>query len=202
MSTPLSQLPPPTIGNNPVQQQQYNPLLPPDTRYQGNIEQFTTQQMPPPQYGSQDNSQLVDDILAGIQDAPEMENSNIDASMFSRSMDPSQVPPEKKYSRNKNNDLEFENFGPDSNNSNNSNSMVLNAVGINNNSAIGKIYNHAKLPVIVFIVCFLISYPPVNRIVFSAVPNLLLESGQVSIQGVLFKALIGLVLFYIASLVI
>ena len=80
--------------------------------------------------------------------------------------------------------------------------MVLSAVGINSNSTVGKIYNHAKLPVIVFVVCFLISYPPVNRIVFSAVPNLLLESGQVSLQGVLFKALIGLVLFYIASLVV
>ena len=95
MSTPLSQLPPPTIGGNPSQQQN-NPLLPPTSGYQANMEQFTTQQMPPPQYGSGDNSQLVDDILAGIQDAPEMENSNIDTGIFNRSMDSSQVPPEKK----------------------------------------------------------------------------------------------------------
>jgi len=205
MSTPLSQLPPPTIGSSPSHQEN-NPLLPPASGYQGNMEQFTAQQMPQQQYGSNDNSQLVDDILAGIQDAPEMENSNIDTGLFNRSMDSSQVPPEKKYSRNKDNDLEFEEFGPNNtnntNNNNNNNSLVLNAVGINSNSTVGKIYNHAKLPVIVFVVCFLISYPPVNRIVFSAVPNLLLESGQVSLQGVLFKALIGLVLFYIASLVV
>ena len=200
MSTPLSSLPPPTIGDTPLQPQfnnnsniyqqgqQYNPLLPP------------AQNLPPNSSPGMDNSQLIDDILADIGEPPSMDNSNIDSQIFSRSMDESQVPPEKKYNRqNQNKDLIYEDDEP---NMTYNDSIVMKAIGVSGDSTIGKTYNHLKLPLVVFLICFLISLPRANRLLFSMMPSLLLESGQVSLQGVLIKAVLGLVLYYLVSLIL
>ena len=188
MSTPLSSLPPPTIGDTPLQPQQQNPLLP------------ATQNLPPNSSPGMDSSQLVNDILADIGDPPSMDNSNIDSQMFSRSMDESQVPPEKTYNRqNQNNDFIYQDDEP---NMTYNDSIVMKAIGVSGDSTVGKTYNHLKLPLVVFLICFLISLPRANRLLFSMMPSLLLESGQVSLQGVLMKAVLGLVLYYLASMVV
>jgi hypothetical protein len=57
-----------------------------------------------------------------------------------------------------------------------------------------------KYPILVFILSFIISLPEFNRFLFSFCPRLLLESGQVSIGGVLMKAFVGMLLFIIVAL--
>ena len=58
-----------------------------------------------------------------------------------------------------------------------------------------KIMKNIKYPALVFVICFLISLPEFNRFLFGFFPRLLLESGQVSIGGVMLKALIGMIVF-------
>ena len=57
-----------------------------------------------------------------------------------------------------------------------------------------------KYPILVFVLCFIISLPEFNRFLFSFFPRLLLESGQVSIGGVLIKALVGMLIFAITAI--
>ena len=54
-----------------------------------------------------------------------------------------------------------------------------------------------KYPALVFVLSFIISLPEFNRFLFGFFPRLLLESGQVSIGGVMLKALVGMIIFSI-----
>ena len=63
-----------------------------------------------------------------------------------------------------------------------------------------KIMRNIKYPILVFFMSFIISLPEFNRFLFGFFPRLLLESGQVSIGGVLLKAIVGMLLFSIISL--
>jgi len=73
-------------------------------------------------------------------------------------------------------------------------------INISGESLKDKIIKNIKYPIIVFVICFLISLPEFNRFLFGFFPRLLLESGQVSIGGVLLKSLIGMILFSIIVL--
>jgi type II secretory pathway component PulF len=81
---------------------------------------------------------------------------------------------------------------------------ILNQFGFSLNSETlkAKIIKNIKYPVIVFVLSFLISLPEFNRFLFGFFPRLLLESGQVGIGGVFLKALIGMILFSLISLVV
>ena len=57
-----------------------------------------------------------------------------------------------------------------------------------------------KYPILVLCISFIISLPEFNRFLFGFFPRLLLESGQVSIGGVLLKSIVGMLLFSIISL--
>ena len=65
-----------------------------------------------------------------------------------------------------------------------------------------KIMKNIKYPALVFVICFIISLPEFNRFLFGFFPRLLLESGQVSIGGVMLKALVGSILFAIVAVFI
>jgi hypothetical protein len=84
------------------------------------------------------------------------------------------------------------------------NSGFLGQIGINlsGDSLKNKIIKNIKYPGLVFVICFIISIPEFNRFLFSFFPKLLLESGQVSIGGVLLKAIVGMILFGIIGLCI
>ena len=56
-----------------------------------------------------------------------------------------------------------------------------------------------KYPVIVFAICILISLPIFSRTLFSVFPKLLKESGEISLLGVVLKALIGAIIFGIVQ---
>jgi len=150
-------------------------------------------------------SQLVEDILKEMGDSPGMEQqTNINSQALQYAMDSSQVPAYKQMDNN-------EHIQPMNPNNNYSEKMVhqqlnnnglLSQIGINisGDSLKDKIMKNFKYPILVFILSFIISLPEFNRFLFSFMPRLLLESGQVSIGGVLMKAFVGMLLFIIIAL--
>jgi hypothetical protein len=145
--------------------------------------------------GMMAESQLVEDILKEMGDTPGAENqSNINSQAFQYAMDSSQVPPTK--------------YNPPSHHmpppeytqklmADSAPNGLLGSIGINLSGASlkDKIMNNLKYPVLVFILCFVISLPEFNRFLFGFFPRLLLESGQVSIGGVILKALVGMIIY-------
>ena len=156
---------------------------------------------------SNSDSQLVEDILKEMGDSPGMEQqTNINSQAYQYAMDNSQVP---AYKSNQNN--EQSGYYSDNNYSEKMmhqqqqlNSGLLSQIGINLNGASikDKFMKNIKYPSLVFILCFMLSLPEFNRFLFSFCPKLLLESGQVSIGGVLLKSLLGMVMFIIIALFI
>ena len=150
-------------------------------------------------------SQLVEDILKEMGDSPGMEQqTNINSQALQYAMDSSQVPAYKQMDNN-------EHIQPMNPNNNYAEKMVhqqlnnnglLSQIGINisGDSLKDKIMKNFKYPILVFILSFIISLPEFNRFLFSFIPRLLLESGQVSIGGVLMKAFVGMLLFIIIAL--
>jgi len=154
------------------------------------------------------DSQLVEDILKEMGDSPGTDQqSNINSQALQYAMDSSQVPP-NKYITPQHNDssMDYNNY-----NSHSQKMMmehkpngILGQFGfsLNGETLKAKIMKNIKYPALVFVLCFLISLPEFNRFLFGFFPRLLLESGQVSIGGVMLKALVGMILFSIISLFI
>jgi len=186
-STPLNML---RRGNDEPPQQQMQQQMPPQM------------QMQMPDGGGMGNgnmiaeSQLVEDILKEMGDSPGAEHqSNINSQAFQYAMDSSQVPPTKysqppsmQYPGSEYTQKIVSETAPNG---------LLGSIGINLSGASlkDKIMNNLKYPVLVFIICFLISLPEFNRFLFGFFPRLLLESGQVSIGGVILKAVVGMILY-------
>ena len=158
--------------------------------------------------GSQFNSpnsesQLVEDILKEMGDSPGIEQqSNINSQAFQYSMDSSQVPAYKYNEPSLNQNPPYDNYADKMMHQQPSNTGLLSQFGINLSGASlkDKIMKNIKYPGLVFVLCFIISLPEFNRFLFSFFPKLLLESGQVSIGGVLLKAVVGMLLFIIIAL--
>ena len=151
------------------------------------------------------DSQLVEDILKEMGNSPGIEHqSNINSQALQYAMDSSQVPaykytePEPQH-----NQPPYNNYSEKIMNTQQQlNSGFLSQIGINLNgeSFKDKIMRNIKYPVLVFCMSFIISLPEFNRFLFGFFPRLLLESGQVSIGGVLLKGIVGMLLFSIISL--
>jgi len=143
-------------------------------------------------------SQLVEDILKEMGESPGVENqSNINSQAFQYAMDSSQVPP-TKYSLPSS--MQYPGGGMEYTQkmmTETAPNGLLNSIGINLNGASlnDKIINNLKYPVLVFIICFIISLPEFNRFLFGFFPRLLLESGQVAIGGVILKAVVAMILY-------
>ena len=148
--------------------------------------------------GMNSDSQLVEDILREMGDSPGMEQqSNINSQAYQYATDQSQVPaykytepaaPEPAY--NTNNRV----YGQQQDG-------FLGQMGISlsGDSIKDKAMRNIKYPGLVFVICFILSLPEFNRFLFGFVPQLLLESGQISIGGVLLKAVIGMLIFAIVA---
>ena len=177
--------------------------------------------------GMTNDAQLVDDILKEMGESPGLDQqSNINSQALHYVMDGAQVPPNKYINKQNNNmsgDDEYDDNDNSNNRNRNSNSYDNNNMfnkGFNNGSGSGmgssifskigfslsgdtfkdKIMNNMKYPILVFIICFLISLPEFNRFLFGFMPSLLLESGQIKFNGVLLKALIGMIIFICIAL--
>jgi hypothetical protein len=149
-------------------------------------------------------SQLVEDILKEMGESPGLEQqSNINSQAYQYSMDNSQIPIYKNMpDKNSYDDNHYSEKMMHQ--QQNINSGLFNQIGINLNGASikDKIIKNIKYPGLVFVISFIISLPEFNRFLFSFFPKLLLESGQVSIGGVLLKSIIGMLLFAIIALFI
>jgi hypothetical protein len=157
-----------------------------------------------PPVPTQDNNQLVEDILKEMGN-PAVEDSNLNHNVMSYAMDPSQIPPEKQENINflTANDLEVDNLPNatdefiESEQMGKSNPPIISYLGLSENSSLTPIVKMVRLPILVFILSFIISLPVFNRYLFSYFPTLLLESGQIGIYGVLLKAVLATILFCI-----
>lgn len=152
---------------------------------------------------SNSESQLVEDILKEMGDSPGNEQqSNINSQSFQYAMDSSQVPA-YKYSEPSQQNQPYDSYAEKMMHQQQlqNNNGLLSQFGINLSGASlkDKIMKNIKYPGLVFVLCFIISLPEFNRFLFSFFPKLLLESGQVSIGGVLLKALVGMVIFAIIA---
>ena len=162
------------------------------------------------------DNQLVNDILKEMGDSPGADNqADINVGSMNYAMDSSQVPPEKLAG----NYLETQgqetlnpinaSMGGTSDLINSMNSptnvdetnKLLNSLSLNDSSVPlqTRILNMLKYPVIVFAICILISLPIFSRTLFSVFPKLLKESGEISLLGVVLKALIGAIIFGIVQ---
>jgi hypothetical protein len=152
------------------------------------------------------DSQLVEDILKEMGDSPGAElQSNINSQALQYAMDSSQVPP-TKYNPPHHNDqstMNYNNYSQKMMMEQNQ-SGILGQLGFNlgGETLRDKLMKNIKYPALVFVLCFIISLPEFNRFLFGFFPRLLLESGQVSIGGVMLKALVGTILFAIIALFI
>ena len=158
-----------------------------------------------PMYNPQtSDSQLVEDILKEMGNSPGIEHqSNINSQALQYAMDSSQVPA-YKYTEpeHQTQSLPYDNYSEKMMNQQQLNTGFLSQIGINLNgeSLKDKIMRNIKYPILVFFISFIISLPEFNRFLFGFFPRLLLESGQVSIGGVLLKGIVGMLLFSIISL--
>ena len=162
------------------------------------------------------DNQLVNDILKEMGDSPGADNqADINVNSMNYAMDSSQVPPEKLAG----NFLETQvqetlnpvntSMGGTSDLINSMNTptnvdetnTLLNSLSLNDSSVPlqTRILNLIKYPVIVFAICVIISLPIFSRTLFSVFPKLLKESGEISILGVVLKALIGAIIFGIVQ---
>ena len=155
------------------------------------------------QYNSPNSeSQLVEDILKEMGDSPGNEQqSNINSQSFQYAMDSSQVPA-YKYNEPSQQTNPYDSYAEKMmHQQQQTNTGLLSQFGINlsGSSLKDKIMKNIKYPGLVFALCFIISLPEFNRFLFSFFPKLLLESGQVSIGGVLLKAVVGMIIFAIIA---
>jgi hypothetical protein len=172
------------------------------------LNQLPSQQPPPPLPPQElDNSNdMVEDILN------EMSNSNNGSNndSLNYAMDPSQIPPDKMDV----NFLETPQQNSDQPLNNQENLQNNNATEVKSNSILSKLnlgsmegtlskcFNSTKSAVIVFVLVLVVSLPKFNKIVFTKLPKMLSESGEINIKGVLLKAILCSVLFLVSSLLI
>ena len=158
------------------------------------------------QFGSTNSdSQLVEDILKEMGESPGSEQqSNINSQAYQYAMDNSQAPVYKSSQEQNRYDDDRHYTEKMMHQQQQMNSGLLNQMGISLNGASikDKIIKNIKYPGLVFVISFIISLPEFNRFLFSFFPKLLLESGQVSIGGVLLKSIVGMLLFTIIALFI
>jgi hypothetical protein len=148
------------------------------------------------------DSQLVEDILKEMGDSPGAEQmSNINNQAFHYTMDSSQVPPNKYVPPNPIPEMNETNYTQKMMMDQQPNNLLAQiGINLNGESVKEKITKNMKYPLLVFVLCFIISLPEFNRFLFGFFPKLLLESGQISIGGIILKSFIGMMVFIIVSL--
>jgi len=217
MSTPINQIRKqmsnPDVGNNSTMPP---PMPPIDQPMNQPMPQIPAEMNQPSANPGLTDSQLVNDILKEMGDSPGTDNqADINVGSMNYAMDSSQVPPEKlagnflqaegqETLNTVNNSMGSEQI--DLNNTINSNldntNKILNSLSLNNDSVPlqTRVLNLLKYPVIVFVICVLISLPVFSRTLFSIFPKLLKESGEISLLGVVLKAVIGAIIFGIVQI--
>lgn len=151
------------------------------------------------------DNELVNDILKEMGDSPGNDNiSDINVNTLQYTMDNSQVPPEKlaynqfdeqsKMLDDNNNQASQPSINLDHNlnNNNHNNNNLLNNINLslNTDTLKNKILKFVKIPLTVFILSIILGLPQINRFIFRLLPQLLKESGEITIWGIILKSLI------------
>lgn len=148
----------------------------------------------------QSDSQLVEDILKEMGNSPAIEQqANINSQAYQYATDNAQVPqykymePEAPIPPYSDRMMQQQGLG--------GSDGFLGQMGINisGGSMKDKVMKNLKYLGLVFIICFIISLPEFNRFLFGFFPRLLLESGQVSVGGVLLKSAVGMIIFALVA---
>ena len=151
-------------------------------------------------------NQLVEDILREFEEPPGGNyQQDISAAGMSYAMDPVHIPPPK-------NPQAAHQLQPEETRIHSavtSGTVNLSADGPGHgqsSSGTGSVFGKfawladaLKPLVVVFVIVFLLSLHQVNRYIFTLFPQLLLENGQLSIYGILLRALIATILFYLGT---
>lgn len=201
MSTPISrirnggngEMPQQSSGQNiPLQMPIYNPNPP-------TMEQ-STQQMPQ-QIPQQSQSNLVDELLTELEAQPDyQQDTNIAQSQYA--MDPVNVP--QTLEERNTQMLKSENTQSVTSNVNGIQEPMTDDAymfgGINQmpakRSIVDTIITEGKPLLVVFLLFVILSLHQVNRIIFSFVPQLLLDNGQLSLYAILLKGVLACVIYY------
>lgn len=151
------------------------------------------QMQQPPQMPPQEEPS-VEDMLKEM-DVPD----NINMDSINYSMDESQIPP-PKMDQNflQQNDNPQMQPPPQEKVEESSNSLLGINLG-NGGDMMTKCINLVKHSGIIFLLVFVVSLPQVNRSVFTKIPGMLEESGEINIKGVLLKSLVVTFLFLAIS---
>lgn len=195
---PMSSMQQPQMGGGGMQQQQQGGMpdfanMPPMAGGMGDIGSSQAQQPP---------NQLVEDILREFEEPPGGNyQQDISAAGMSYAMDPVHIPPPKNPQAVQ--QLQPEETRVPSATMSNSVSLSADRPGQSPSSSVfgkfGWLVDALKPLVAVFVIVFLLSLHQVNRYIFTLFPQLLLENGQLSIYGILLRALIATILFYLGT---
>lgn len=186
-NTPPPQMQPPQMSPPQMQPQQMPP--PQMQPQQMQPPQMQPQQIPPPQQ-SNNEGQMVDDILNELDITDDNTQLDINTETYNYAMDPSQIPPEKlegNFLEAKENNYmeESPNILPEQP------KVGLLGIDLSEDTFMNKIIKIVKNPLFVFVIVFLLSLPQFNRLFFGLFPQFLLENGQIKVTGILVKSIIA-----------
>jgi len=192
------------LPSMPTQQVNQNLQMPVYNPNPENIPQQQPQpQNPLQQPSTQNNSQLVDDILREMSsdDVHQGPEPDLNVGNINYAMDNVNVPPAPQSAVE--GQLQAENTTVSSveNILNNGidTSDIFSDLKLNEPidvSAVDNFIKQAKPVILVFVIVVILSLHQVNRVIFSFVPQLIIENGQLSIYGILFRGLLAAILYF------
>jgi hypothetical protein len=201
-----------SASNMMMQQQQQMPQQPPQ-QFMGDPMMMGDGQMQHHQQNDgmdggimRSDNQLVEDILKEMGESPGAHSqSNINSQSFDYAMDRAQIPAHKYVNPVDSNGGQMDGSGGNvqgNGSSSFSPSGLMNQISfsLSGQNLKNKITRNYRYPILVFVICLILGLPEFNRFLFSFFPKLLLESGQVSLSGVMLKALVGMIIFIIIGI--
>ena len=215
MSQPIGNFRAPTYDPNPPalqQQQQSQPIASADDFNMASQDDLDNLMNPGQQFPN-NQADLVDDILSELDTGMDLNQNfnnqqNMNSNAINHMMDgPTMMPMQQNPQAQS--ILQGEPTHPTHIGQENFLQASLNSVNkldLNESkgatSLLMKLINQLKLTGVVFIIIIILSIPQFNSALFSLMPSLILENGQLSIYAIALRALLGAALFYVIQLFI
>ena len=155
----------------------------------------------PQQEPMQPSEPSIEEMLQDM-DVPQPPPDNMNTEQFNYSMDQSQVPPPKMQENFLNNTTQPPESvpQPEANKVQNKTTIPYLNIELDSGGMVSKCVSAGKSALVVLVLVFLISLPEVNRMVFTKIPGMLSESGEIKIQGVGLKAVVCAILFMVINM--
>ena len=154
----------------------------------------------PQQEPMQPSEPSIEEMLQDM-DVPQPPPGNMNTEQFNYSIDQSQVPPKKQENFLNNTTNPPEPVPqPEANKVEKKTTIPYLNIELDSGGMVSKCMNAGKSALVVLVLVFLISLPEVNRMVFTKIPGMLSESGEIKIQGVGLKAVVCAILFMVINM--